>query len=218
MAEQRELMVEERVVSAQQVRRLRHAGIIPANMYGQNQPSLALQVDGVVLQKMLGRGGSNVILLKVGDTTAVQALIKKVQRDPVSGKVIHVDFLRVAATEKMKARVQLHFFNEAGAGGQGLTMVSRPLNEVMVECLPADLPASIQVDLSAMQEIGSVIRVGDLAVGSGVTITTDHNELVAALHQQVGVEKDEGADEKVDSSAPAPVTPPTAAAERQQTS
>ncbi|MHB1417949.1 MAG: 50S ribosomal protein L25 [Chloroflexota bacterium] len=217
MIEQRELTVEERIVSATEVRRLRHAGIVPANMYGQNQPSLALQVDGIVLQKLLARGGSNVILLKVGGKAAVQALIKKVQRDPVSGKTIHIDFLRVAATEKMKARVQLHFLNEAATGGLGQVMVSRPLNEVMVECLPADLPANIQVDLSTLREIGSAIRVGDLVVGMGVTITTDHNELVAALHQQARVEKEEGADGKAEATAAPPAPLRTAVAEHQQT-
>ncbi|MCL4465300.1 MAG: 50S ribosomal protein L25 [Chloroflexi bacterium] len=204
MREQRELTVEERIVSAPQMRRLRHEGIVPANIYGQSQPSLALQVDGIVLQRLLARGGSNVIQLKVGDKPAVQALIKKVQRDPVSGKTIHVDFLRVAASEKMKARVQLHFFNEARTGGGGQGIVSRPLNEVMVECLPAALPANIQVDLSTLREIGSAIRVGDLVVGPGVTVTTDHNELVAALHQQVRGEKAEGVEGKVEAVAAAP--------------
>ncbi|MHB1006304.1 MAG: 50S ribosomal protein L25 [Chloroflexota bacterium] len=214
MSNQLELAVEERVVSAQQVRRLRHAGIVPANVYGQNQPSLALQVDGVVLQNVLARGRGSVILLKVGEKAAIQTLIKKVQRDPVSGKTIHVDFMRVAATEIMKARVQLHFINEAGAGGLGQIIVSRPLNEVMVECLPADLPANIQVDLSTLREIGSTIRVGDLVVAPGVTITTDHNELVAALHQQARVEKAEDAEEKSEVATPAAAPAPRTGAER----
>ena len=196
MSSQLELAVEERVVSAQQVRRLRHAGIVPANVYGQNQPSLALQVNGVVLQNLLSHGRGSVILLKVGDKAAIQALIKKVQRDPASGKTIHVDFQRVAATEKFKARVQLHFFNESGASGLGQTTVSRPLNEVMVECLPADLPANIRVDLGALREVGAAIRVSDLVVGPGVNIITDHNELVAALHLQAGAEKVETAEAK----------------------
>ncbi|MHB1134360.1 MAG: 50S ribosomal protein L25 [Chloroflexota bacterium] len=207
MSNQLELAVEERIVSGPQVRRLRQAGIVAANVYGQNQPSVALQVDGVVLQKLLARGGSNVVLLKIGDKPAVQALIKKVQRNTVSGKTIHVDFLRVAATEKMKARVPLHFLTETVLPGLGQVIVSRPLNEVMVECLPADLPGNINVDLSSLREVGSTIRVGDLVVGPGVTIITDHNELVAALNLQARAEKVEGADAKTEvaTTAAAPV-------------
>jgi len=84
-------------------------------------------------------------------------------------------------------------------------MVLRPLNEVMVECLPADLPSSIQVDLSRLTEVGAVIRVGDLTVDPGVTILTDHSEMVAGLHQRA-VEKVEEPEVKAEAvvAAPAP--------------
>ena len=170
---------------------------MPGNMFGHDQPSTSLQVDRLTLQKLLANGGKNVILqLKVGDRPGVPALIKTVQHHVVSGAIDHVDFYLVNVAEKMRVPIQLQFINEAAESNQGDVLVQRPLNEVMVECLPSDLPASIQVDLSQLRELDAVIRVGDLIVGSGVTVLTDHNELVAAVHLQAHLEKDAEADTK----------------------
>ncbi|MCL5959801.1 MAG: 50S ribosomal protein L25 [Chloroflexi bacterium] len=205
MSNQLELVVEERVISGKQVRRLRQQGIVPANMYGHNQSSVPLQVNNKALQGVLARGGNNVILsLKVGNQPTVQALIKKVQHNPVSGETTHVDFYRVAATETLKTHVQLHFVNEAIAANLGGVTVLRSLNEVMVECLPGDLPSAIEVDLSPLREVGAVIRVGNLTVGPGVTILTDHSDMVAGMHRQAAAGKEEAVEGKTEAVAVAP--------------
>ncbi len=204
MTTQLELAVQERAVSGKQVKQLRKKGIVPANMFGHDQPSVSLQVNKLVLQKVLAHGGkAAILLLKVDDRAGIPVLIKNVQHHVVSGEIDHVDFYRVKASEKLKTAIRLHFVNESGAASQGDVLVQRPLNEVMVECFPADLPASIQVDLSRLADIGSVIRVGDLAAGTGVTILTDHNELVAAVHLQARLEKADATDEKAETSASA---------------
>jgi large subunit ribosomal protein L25 len=191
MSGQLGLAAEERAVSGKQVRRLRREGMVPANLYGQNQASSSLQVSAVTLQKLLARGGNNVIMLRVAGQPAVQVLIKRVQRQPTSDRILHVEFHRLASSEKLRAPVQFRFVNEAGAVSLGNVTVFRPLNEVLVECLPADLPTAIQVDLSQLRDAEDVIRVGDLAVGPGVTILTDPNELVVGMHQHAGAEKAE---------------------------
>jgi len=155
-------------------------------MYGHHQPSVSMQASGLALQKLLSQGGKNaVFLVKVGNQAPIPALIKQLQRNPVSGQLAHVDFYQVAALEKLRIRVQLHFANEAGTAGQGEVTVLRSLSDVMVECLPADLPASILVDLSDLKEPGDMIRVGNLKVGTGVTILTNENDMVAGMRQQV---------------------------------
>lgn len=204
MSNQLELAVEERAVSEKNLKRLRRQGIVPANMYGHNLRSVSLQVNSTVLQKLLARGGKNVILsLKVGDKPAVQALIKQVQRNPVSGETVHVDFYQVAATETLKTHVRLHFVNEAAANLDGGNLL-RSLSEVMVECLPGDLPSSIQVDLSDLREAGDVIRVGNLTVDPAVTILTDHNDMVAGVQQQARTGKTEEAEAKAEPVAATP--------------
>jgi large subunit ribosomal protein L25 len=215
MSNQLELVVEERAVSGKQVKQLRKKGIVPANMFGHGRPSMSLQVNRLVLQRVLAHGGKDVILqLKVGDRPGVPVLIKKVQHDVVSGAIEHVDFYVVNATEKLKTQVRLHFVNEAGAASQGEVLVQRPLNEVTVECLPADLPAAIQVDLSRLDELDAVIRVGELAVGPGVTILTDHAEIVAAVHLQARLEKAEEDEEKAEASVATPAAPAGSGPER----
>lgn len=208
MNNQLELAVEERSIAGKQVKQLRKKGFVPANMFGHNQPSLSVQVNRLVLQKLLSHGGKNaVLMLKVGDRPGVPVLMRHVQYNPISGAIEHVDFYMVNATEKLKTQIRLHFINEAGAASSADVLVQRPLNEVSVECLPADLPASIQVDLSMLSEVDAVIRVGDLVVGPGVTILTDHNEMVAVVHLQAHLEKDEETDTKTESAADAPAAP-----------
>ncbi|MHB0871782.1 MAG: 50S ribosomal protein L25 [Chloroflexota bacterium] len=207
MSNQMELAVEERTASGKQVRQLRKRGIVPANLFGRHLPSMSLQVNGLTLQKLLAHGGKDVILLlKVGDRPAVPALIKKVEHATVSGTIEHVDFYLVNAAEKLRTQIRLQFVNEAGAASQGDVLVQRPLNEVTVECLPADLPAAIQVDLSMLSELDATIRVRDLAVGPGVTILTDQNETVAAVHLQAHLEKTEDTDGKAEAGAATPGT------------
>lgn len=215
MSNQMELAVEERTVSGKQVKQLRKKGIVPANMFGHAQPSVSLQVDKLVLQRVLAHGGKNVILLlKVADRPGVPVLIKNVQRDVVSGAIDHVDFYMVNATEKLRTQIRLHFVNEATVASRADVLVQRPLNEVTVECLPADLPSAIQVDLSKLDEVDVVIRVGDLAVGPGVTILTDHNEIVAAVHLQAHLETPEEATAESAAAATTPATPASGATER----
>lgn len=105
-----------------------------------------------------------------------------------------MEFHRVAIQEKLGTHVRLHFVNEAGVATLSNVSVLRSLSEVMVECLPADLPNNIEVDLSQLTELGAMIRVGNLTVGPGVTILTDHNDMVAGVHQQAHMEKVEGAE------------------------
>ncbi len=205
MSNQLELAVEERVVSGKHVKRLRQQGIVPANMYGHNQSSVPLQVNSKELQGVLARGGNNVILaLKVENKPTVQALIKQIQRNAISREPTHVDFYRVAATETLKTHVHLHFVNEEAATSISGATLLRSLNEVMVECLPGDLPAAIEVDLSALKEVGSVIRVGDLKVGPGVNILTDHNDMVAGIQRQAAAEKEEAVEAKPEAAPPTP--------------
>ena len=208
MSKQLELAAEERVVLGKHLGRLRRQGMVPANMYGHNLPSVALQVSATSLRKLLARGGNNVISLKVGSQPAVQALIKQVQSNFITDETIHVDFYQVAAVEKLKTHVQLRYVNEARTASLANVTVLRSLSEVMVECLPADLPDNIEVDLSSLSEVGAVIRVGDLTVGAGVTILIDHNEMVAGLQQRTLVEKAEGAEGKPEAVAAAPETSP----------
>jgi large subunit ribosomal protein L25 len=202
MNNQLNLEAEDRTVIGKQLGQLRRDGFVPANVYGGSVDSKALQVDGALLEKLLSKGGNNVIQLNVGGQPAAQVLIKQVQRHSLSGKILHIDFYRVMAGEKLKASVHLHFINTADLANLGQATVARSLSEVMVECFPSDLPTNIPVDLSQLKNIGDVIRIGDLAVSPDVTILAGVNDPVAGLYQQAHLAEAEEVVAKEESSAP----------------
>jgi len=176
-----ELIAKERRITGKQVHRLRREGLVPAVLYGNGAPSLPLQIEREALQQLLHREGRSTLLqLKLDGRRATTALVKQVQYHPTSGELLHVDFQRVGAREKLKARVPLHFVGEAPAVGLGNVVIVRSLDEMQVECYPADLPAALEVDLSQLHEPGSAIRVKDLHPGSKVTILDQPDQVVAS--------------------------------------
>ena len=99
------LAAEERAESRKQLRRLPDS-LVPANMFGREQPTLSLEVDRLALQSLVAKGAENtVVLLTVGGRAAVQALIRHVQYNPISGKVAHLDFYLVAAAQSPVAPI-----------------------------------------------------------------------------------------------------------------
>jgi len=113
------------------------------------------------------------------DGGEVPALIYDVSRDPVSGRMLHVDFARVSLTEKTHADVPLHFVNESPAVKTLGAVLLHARSEVTVEAFPQDIPHAIEVDLSGLLEIDDAIFVRDLVVdATKVTIENDPDELV----------------------------------------
>ena len=104
------------------------------------------------------------------DGNETQAILRDIQRHPSRPVVLHVDLQRVNMAEKLKTHVPLHFKGEdASPGVKAGGLVSHELIDVLVECLPRDLPEYIEVDISGM-EIGDSIHLSGLAVPAGVTL------------------------------------------------
>jgi large subunit ribosomal protein L25 len=149
-----------------EARRLRASGKIPAVLYG-GEPAggTAIAVDPKVLMRILhsDTGVNTLISLKTSATGQVRVLVREYQLDPVTSHLLHVDFYRVAMDKKLKVTVPIVVRGEApGVKQQGgvLDFVHR---EVDVECLPADIPEHIEVDVSGLM-VGQAVRVRDVAV------------------------------------------------------
>src|SRR5207247_11056962 len=113
------------------------------------------------------------------DGGEVSALVYDVSRDPVTGRMLHVDFTRVSLTEKTRANVPLHFVKESPAVRTLGAVLLHALSEVTVEAFPQDIPRAIEVDLSGLQEIDDAIFVRDLKVDATlIQIENDPDELV----------------------------------------
>ena len=159
-------------------RRLRRlASQVPAVIYGGDKAPVSISLLAKEVAKLLENEAaySHVIALTV-DGAVETVVIKALQRHPAKGHVLHADFVRVVAGQKLTAHVPLHFLNQetsVGVKQQG-GEVSHVLAEVEVSCLPKDLPEFINVDMANV-EVGQILHMSDLVLPAGV-------ELVALAH------------------------------------
>ena len=155
-------------------RRLRHAANIPAVVYGGNKPAESVTILAKEIAKLFENEAaySHVIELNV-DGAKQNVIVKAMQRHPSKQFIMHADFVRVVAGQKLTAIVPVHFVGEEAPVKKG-GEISHVLNEIEVTCLPKDLPEFIEVDLSAL-EVGAIVHLSDLKAPKGV-------EFVALAH------------------------------------
>jgi large subunit ribosomal protein L25 len=165
-------------------RRLRHAGRVPAIVYGSAQPSLNIELDHNEIFHALRKESfhASILNMKIGDDSQ-QVLLRDVQWHAYKQLVLHVDFQRVDASKALHTKVPLHFINAEASPAVKLSsaVITHVLTELDVICLPANLPQFIEVDLSNVIA-GSMIHLADIKLPLGVTYAThggDANPLIA---------------------------------------
>jgi large subunit ribosomal protein L25 len=200
--EQIELSAESRTITGRGVRALRHQGYVPGVVYGSQVETTPIQVESKILHKVLAKaGGNTLIALQIGKKKPVLTLAREIQRDVIRHNILHVDFYQVVMTEKITAEVPLVLTGKAPAIEEGGTLV-HGLNTVEVQCLPADLPSSIEVDLSSLAEFNDLVAVTDLQVPSSVTILSDPESVIARIEApRLVEEEEEELEEEIDLSA-----------------
>ncbi len=170
-------------------RRLRHAGRVPAVIYGDGQPNIDITLDHNNIIHHLTREAfhSHVLTVDVAGRSE-QVILRDVQMHPYKRLVMHLDFLRVSADRKLRMVVPVHFLGEDTSVGvkQHGGLVSHLMPEIEIECLTKDLPEFIAVDLSGM-DIGQSLHLSQLTLPAGVTIPAlalghDHDLPVVAMH------------------------------------
>jgi large subunit ribosomal protein L25 len=175
------LAVRQRTVLGKKTESLRRQGILPGVVYGGHKGSVPVETDAHAFELGYRRWGSTTLLTLDGlneGTDGTSALIHDVSRDPVSGRILHIDFERVSLTEKTHAEVPLHFTGVAPAVKNGAVLV-HARDHVRVEALPQDIPHSIDVDLTRLETIDDAVHVRDLIVDtSKVEILDRADELV----------------------------------------
>jgi large subunit ribosomal protein L25 len=212
-------------------RRLRRSGKVPAIMYGGHMPPRNLVLDHQNLLTLLvnERFFTTILSVRVGDEKQT-AILKDVQRHPAKNWILHIDLQRVLENEKIRMSIPLHFKGAAGAPGvktQG-GVVSHLQNEVVVSCLPKDLPEFLEVDLSEMN-MNDMKRLSDIPLPAGVDLlelTHGRDLAVVSIHHARAEEAEAaptvaaaaataapaaGADAKKDEAKPAAGKPAAAA-------
>src|SRR5262249_37354153 len=138
-----------------------------------------------------GAGANTLIMLRV-DGAEQLTLAREIQRDPVRGSLLHVDFVRVRADQTVTADVPLHLTGDAEGVGMG-GVLEQALFALTIEALPRDIPVAIEHDISALN-IGDQLRVSELVLPAGVATQVDPEELVAQVAAPRVAEEEEAAE------------------------
>ena len=178
-------------------RRLRRDGMIPAVLYGAGKDSVPIKLDSNTVHKQLENEAffSHILDVKV-DGEATQAVLKALQRDPATDRVVHLDLLRVSSTQEITMHVPLHFVNEENCPGKKAGgVVNHLLVDLEISCLPKDLPEYIEVDMSEM-DIGDSMHLSQLTMPEGVTLLVlaqegEHDQPVVSIQHSQKFEEEE---------------------------
>ncbi len=178
-----ELAARPREVLGKNVKRLRRAGILPGNICGRGVESLSVETPTVELLKVLRAAGrTSMIRLQVeGEAEPRTVFLRELQRDPVSGGPLHVEFHQVSLTEKMRAEVPVVLVGLSPAVDTLGGVLVQQTDRVTVEALPADVPRSLEVDVSLLTELEASFHVRELTVPPGVAILTDPDAVLARV-------------------------------------
>lgn len=183
MTDQVELEIAPREVMGKATKKLRKAGIIPAHIYGHNQEPEAVQVDAVTFERLQkAHKATNIISLKMPNAGAQTVLIRHVQHQPSTGKVLHVDFYRVGLTERLAVKLPLVLVGESPAVKIGGGVLLQLLDTLEVECRASDIVAALEVDVSAITEIDGAIRVSEIRLPADYTLITNPSEPVVKVN------------------------------------
>lgn len=185
-------------------RRIRAEGKVPAVVYGLDADPVAITVDWRPLRAALTtEAGLNVLIDLEIDGNVDLTIVKELQRHPIRGDVLHVDFLRVSADAAITVDVPIVLEGEAKAVTNEGGTVDQALFALSVNAKPADIPNELTVDISGLT-IGEAIRVSDLSLPAGVTTDVDPEEAIASGLHGATQEDGEGEGDGEEGAAEAP--------------
>ncbi len=180
-----------RDVVGKQVKALRREGLLPAIIYGHGVDPVKVSLKAHDMSLALPKISSSQLVVLDVEGENHTTLIRERQRDPVSGSFIHIDFLEVSMTEKLRTNVRLAFIGEAPAVDEFGGLIMTNTEALEIECMPGNLPSSIEVDISVLKHIGDSIFVKDIEIPQGVEVLTDPEELLILVTAPAMEEEEE---------------------------
>ncbi|MBI2028635.1 MAG: 50S ribosomal protein L25 [Candidatus Levybacteria bacterium] len=182
------LTVEKRKFLGKKVKKLRHEDILPANIYGKNIKSTAVQVPMLEFEKIYKSAGETGLIDVQVNGEIKPSLIHNVQQDYYNHRLLHVDFYQVDLKQKVKTMVPLITTGEPKAVSEKIGLLLQPLSEIEVEALPEDLPENIGVNVESLDVVDAQITVSDLKPPKGIAILTESSQVVAKIGELVSKE------------------------------
>lgn len=177
----------------------RTAGRIPVVLYGQGKENINVWVNNIEFEKVFQQAGENTVVeLSIADGSKENVIIYDYQTNPLSGKIRHVDLLRVNMKESIETEIPLVFIGEAPAVKEKGGILVKVLDEVEVRCLPGNMPHEFNVDLSKLIDFEDRITVGDLVAPENVEIIDNPETVIASVTEPRSEEELAGLNEKVE--------------------
>ena len=162
-------------------RRVRKAGMVPATVYGAGKAPVSVSLDPKQIAQILhSKSGHNTIFELQMDGDNAMAMIVDWQNEPIKGALLHVDVKRIAMDKKLTVNVPIVLVGEAfGVKTEG-GILEQVLREIEIECLPSDIPDTIEVNVSELRS-GQNLRVKDLPHSGNIDFLTEEDEVVAHI-------------------------------------
>jgi len=166
-------------------RKLRREGLIPATVYGLGEDAVSLKISPKIVARVLSSPtgmNSLVYLQREGTDIKRHVIIKSLQRNPITGRLIHVDFMRVDPTHKIRVHVPIHLIGTPLGIKEGgmLEFVQR---EIEIECLPNLIPAHVDVDISHLR-IADNIRLDQIKMPENIEVLGVPHSVICIIHGQ----------------------------------
>jgi large subunit ribosomal protein L25 len=179
--EENVLKASKRAITGKQVKKLRNDGMIPGVVYGRGVSTIPITLNNREVQKLLSSISSSQLINLAIDGKDRTTLVRDKQLHPVTGRILHIDFLEVSMSEKLKTDITISIQGEAPAATNFDGILVTGLEAIQVECLPQDLPERVVVDISVLEEIGDSIFVRDINLPPEVEILSDLDEMVIVV-------------------------------------
>ncbi|MFS1516814.1 50S ribosomal protein L25/general stress protein Ctc [Bacillus sp. SM2101] len=161
------------------IRKLREEGKIPAVIYGENYESKAIFIHGADFLKTIKEAGRNGIITLSLNNDQHSVMLHDIQKDPLKSDIVHADFQVVNMKSEVEVDVNIQLIGDA-IGVKDGGVLQQPLHQVSVRALPANIPTSIDIDVSNL-EVGQTISIGDIQTVDKFDINHDMSEVVASI-------------------------------------
>ncbi len=160
---------------------LRKDGLLPAVLYGQKKDPVTIKVYERELEKLISREGTNVVMnLKIDESSEENlAMIKEIQYETLSNKILHIDFVRISLDTRVQINVPVNLMNADVIKKQG-GIIQQILGQIKLECFPDNIPEELVIDMSDY-EVGSTVKISDIKITEGVEVLADGNDAVVTI-------------------------------------
>lgn len=175
------IKAEKRSVKGKQVGALRRQGLLPGVIYGRHLDAFPIQMDQHDASNKLGQLTSSSLVIIDVDGKKHTAIVRDRQKDVIYGNLLHVDFLAVSLTDKLRTSVGIELVGEAPVTESYDVVIMQNLDKLEIECLPGDLPERIEIDLSVLKTPDDFIAVNAVKLGDRVEILTNLEDVIVSV-------------------------------------